>query len=315
LNVEINGADMKNSFVYFIELLGIKHTKKYASKVYNEHPFKNSLYAFSNLLHDYGVNNATVQLLEEDKDIRKLDAPVVVSLGFDIAIVSKIEPELITYTTLNNIKAKSLPEQFNEHWDGIALLAETGSKSGEPHYAKHKLSDLFYISQKFLLLFFIVALFLFTVWHKELYLNAGIMTILAFNLIGVFVSCLLIYKHYRIKSNYADKLCSLIQKGNCNEVLDSDAAKLFGLVGWSEVGLGYFTSNSIILIFFPDLLPLFALINICALPYSVWSVWFQKFKANTWCTMCLIVQGLFWLIFCATCYFGYLNHIKDIFST
>jgi len=105
---------MENPFVHYIDLLGVKHTKKYSGRVYNEHPFKNSLYAFSSLLFDYGVDNVTIQLLEEDKDIRKLEAPLVISLGFNIAIVSKIENGFVTYTTLNNIKSKSLIDTFND---------------------------------------------------------------------------------------------------------------------------------------------------------------------------------------------------------
>ena len=309
----INGEVMENSFLYFLELLGIKHTKKYAKKVYNEHPFKNSLYAFSNLLHEYSVDNVTVQLLEEDKDITNLEAPVVVPLGFDIAIVSKIEKNFITLTTLNNKSVRITMANFNEYWNGIALLAETGSKSIEPHYSKHKLFDLFYIAQKYIFILFFCFLVFYVIGIKELYLNLSVMSLLAVNLIGVFVSYLLILKHYRIHSNYADKICSLIQEGNCNDILDSEASKLFGLIGWSEVGLSYFVSNAILIIFFPRLLPFFAVINVCALPYSFWSVWYQKFKANSWCTMCLIVQGLLWLIFIGNIIFGFFNQIQESF--
>ena len=303
---------MENPFVHYIDLLGVKHTKKYSGRVYNEHPFKNSLYAFSSLLFDYGVDNVTIQLLEEDKDIRKLEAPLVISLGFNIAIVSKIEKDTVTYTTLNNYKAKDSIEKFiDKHWDGIALLADTGPKSIEPDYFQHKLSDLFDAAQKYFLLLFCISIFIYTIWFKGLYLNAGIMSLLAVNLAGVLMSFLLILKHYQIQSNYADKICSLIQEGNCNDIMDSDASKLFGLVGWSEIGLSYFTSNCIILLFFPQLLPLLAIINVCALPYTFWSVWFQKFKANSWCALCLIVQALLWLVFLANTIFGYFNHIQE----
>ena len=254
---------MKNPFAYYLKLLGVKYTTKYASKLYNEHPFKNTLYAFSDLLHDYGVENVAVQLLEEDKDITKLEAPLVISLGFNIAIVSKIEKDTVTYTTLNNINAKDPVEIFNsKYWDGIALLVEPNSKSIEPDYLKHKLVDLFHFAQIFFLSLCVMSLFFYTVWAKDLYLNPGIIMLLAVNLIGVFVSYLLIFKSYMIKSVYADKICSLIREGNCNEILESDAAKLFGLVGWSEVGLSYFISNCIVLSFFPELLPLVAGINV-----------------------------------------------------
>jgi len=72
---------------------------------------------------------------------------------------------------------------------------------------------------------------------------------------------------------------------------------LFGLIGWSEIGLSYFFSNSIIILLAPFLQPYLAIINILALPYSIWSVWFQKFRVKQWCMLCLIVQFLLWAIF------------------
>lgn len=37
------------------------------------------------------------------------------------------------------------------------------------------------------------------------------------------------------------------------------------------------------------------MITLFALPYTLWSVWYQKFKARRWCVLCLIVQGLLWI--------------------
>ena len=302
---------MKNPFVYFLELLDVKHTKKYSEKVYNEHPFKNSMYAFSDLLNDYGVDNVSIQLLEEDKDITKLEAPVIVSMGLDISVVSKIEPDFVTIATLNNNKATITINNFHEFWNGIALLAEPKTKSIEPNYLKHKLTDSYNFVQKSVLILFVASLFFYTIWSKNIYQSLGLMSLLAVNLAGIFVSFLLVMKHYKIQSNYADKICSLIQEGNCNEILDSDASKLFGMIGWGEIGLSYFSANCILLLFFPGLLPLLAIINVCALPYSFWSVWYQKFKAHSWCTLCLIVQGLLWLVFTGNLVFGYFEHIPE----
>ncbi|MDL2323503.1 thioredoxin domain-containing protein, partial [Bacteroidales bacterium OttesenSCG-928-A17] len=129
---------------------------------------------------------------------------------------------------------------------------------------------------------------------------------LLLNISGLYVSYLLILKQLRIRSNQADKLCSLFKQNDCNDVLDSKAAKLWGVIGWSEVGLSYFISNIIIILFIPQFMPYLALINICALPYSFWSVWYQKFKAKTWCPLCLLVMGILWGIFILNLIFGYI---------
>ena len=110
-----------------------------------------------------------------------------------------------------------------------------------------------------------------------------------------------------IHSQYADKICSLFSKKDCNNVLESEAAKLWGVFGWSEIGLGYFASNVLIAIFVPKAISILALINILALPYSFWSVWYQKVKARQWCPLCLIVQVLLWSIFVLNLLFGFIQ--------
>ncbi|MDE6299549.1 MAG: hypothetical protein K2M10_07895, partial [Muribaculaceae bacterium] len=44
-------------------------------------------------------------------------------------------------------------------------------------------------------------------------------------------------------------------------------------------------------------LPALALCNIFCLPFSFWSIWYQRFKAGKWCTLCVTVQCSLWLLF------------------
>ena len=140
---------------------------------------------------------------------------------------------------------------------------------------------------------------------QSLFSNTGITSLLTVNLIGIYIGYLLVLKQLHIHSQYADKICSLFSKSDCNNVLESEAAKLWGVFGWSEIGLGYFTANIFILLFLPHLIPYLALVNILALPYTVWSIWYQKVKAKQWCQLCLIVQVLLWAIFILNGIFGY----------
>lgn len=107
---------------------------------------------------------------------------------------------------------------------------------------------------------------------------------------------MLVLKQMDIHSEYADKLCSLFNKNGCNNILETEAAKFMGVVSWSEVGLSYFLANSCILLFLPQYVGYLLLFNLCALPYSFWSVWYQKFRAKQWCMLCLLVQALLWCI-------------------
>ena len=42
---------------------------------------------------------------------------------------------------------------------------------------------------------------------------------------------------------------------------------------------------------------LIAALNICCLPYTLYSVYYQKYIARQWCVLCCTVQALFWLEF------------------
>jgi protein-disulfide isomerase/uncharacterized membrane protein len=107
----------------------------------------------------------------------------------------------------------------------------------------------------------------------------------------------------RVQSQYADKICSLFKQNDCNSVLESKAAKLFGMFGWSEIGLAYFSVNALLLLLFPQTVYLLAILNIFTLPYTFWSVGYQR-KARQWCVLCLIVQAQLWALFITNCLFG-----------
>ena len=48
---------------------------------------------------------------------------------------------------------------------------------------------------------------------------------------------------------------------------------------------------------YPNRIHDLALINACCLPYTVWSITYQRFVAHHWCTLCVGVQATLWLLF------------------
>lgn len=130
-------------------------------------------------------------------------------------------------------------------------------------------------------------------------------TIFSLSLMGMGVSYLLLLKQETIQSEYADKICSLFHQKDCNDILESSAAKI-GVFSWSEIGFGYFLSNVLLIVLFPDLIRYLVLINMITLPYTVWSIWYQYRIARQWCVLCLSVQGILWGICVSNCFLGYI---------
>jgi hypothetical protein len=265
------------------------------------------------------VDNAGTRIIDRETDIDQIECPFVAHFGGEFVLVYKIENDTVFY--LWNGKAISVSmTDFLEAWDGIILLAEAGSASIEPNYKEHRKKELLNSGQQTLVLLAVGVLLATIYISHSLFRNWGLNILLLLNGIGVYIGYLLVLKQLHVQSHYADKICSLFSRHDCNNVLESKAAKLWGVFGWSEIGLGYFMANVLLLLVLPATASLLALVNLCTLPYSLWSVWYQKVIAKQWCALCLIVQVLLWLIFGINWLFGYLQmpdfstmHWTDIF--
>ena len=321
----------QNPFVTLLNLLKVKHTQDFSNQYFNEHPHKNNLFGLSKMLSDYGVENAGTRIADKENDLPQIECPFIAHAGADFVVVYKVEstskspkgdftsdqPEKSNlplqgaggkvHYFWNGKKIAVTVQQFIQSWTGFILLAETTPHSGEPDYQEHRKRELFAIAQKSLLFLTGVLLLGIAYFKNSLYKNLGISLLLLINLIGSYISYLLVLKQMHIHSRYADKICSLFSKSDCNNVLEMDAAKLWGIFGWSEIGLGYFVANVLLLLFLPQTVFLLAILNLFTLPYSLWSVWYQKVIARQWCALCLVVQVLLWSIFIINLVFGYIQ--------
>lgn len=116
------------------------------------------------------------------------------------------------------------------------------------------------------------------------------------SLTGLFVTSLLLWHETDKNNPLLQKVCTGIAKGNCNAILTSKQAKVFNWLSWSEVGFFYFSGAFLSLLFLGShLISSFALLglfNLLALPYIVFSIYYQWKIAKQWCVLCLAVQVL-----------------------
>ncbi|MDU1890056.1 MAG: vitamin K epoxide reductase family protein [Dysgonomonas sp.] len=295
----------KNVLSLFLKQLKVKFTNTYVNKLYDEHPQKDSLAGISEMLSDYKIENLGIKMNNKD-EFTALETPFLISLDNNITLVRKLTNEYV-YCVWKGEKLKLSIKEFKDKWDGIALLAEKNEKSAEPNYKENHIKELFHIFRKNIFILCVAILFLIGFITNTAYSSPGLLSLLLTNLVGAYIGFLLIQKQMSIQNNHADKICSVLKNGNCNSVLDSPAAKFMGIIGWSEVGLSYFISNIIISVLFPQFIAYLALINICALPYSLWSIWYQKYKVKQWCPLCLIVQMLLWVVFIINLLSGHIS--------
>lgn len=296
----------KSLLTEFLELLHVKHTVSYTNRYFQEHPHKYNLFGLSRMLEEYGIPNTGLKLKDKNTLQEIAVPPFIAHLKSEFTIVCKVTDDSV-FCIYKHKKVRMDREEFMNMWTGVVLVAEPDAHSIEPDYKAHRRRELFSGAQKLFFGSLIILILLLTYLANRIYNHPGLNILLLLHIAGLVSGTLLLMKQAHISGKYSDKICSLFKQSDCNSILESKAAKLFGTIGWSEIGTGYFIANICILLFLPQLVIYTALINLCALPYSFWSVWYQKVKARQWCPLCLSVQLLLWLIFATDLFFGYIR--------
>ena len=297
---------MKPIFLRFLDELEIKYTKQYATSTHDEHPYKHTIYGLSSMLDKYKISNVSYNLNDKE-ELLKLQAPFIAQATEDIVIVKEISNEKVKY----DWRGKDIDvtiEKFKEIWSGVVLLAYPTEESIEPGYHENRRNVILSRCKTAIAIscaiLSLIAAIISNGIYKDIYKLLFIITEIA----GVFTTTLLLIKQLKVENPFADKICNLLKSGDCNDVLATKAAKFFGIANWSEIGFTFFSVNTLMAVAFPDTIFYMSVITLFALPYTLWSVWYQKFKARRWCVLCLIVQGLLWVT-------ALISLFGDIYST
>lgn len=294
-------------FTRFLTALDVPHTATYSDAQFENMTFK-SLFGLSHLLRSYSVDCEALHISDKS-EFSKLTPPFLAQTSDSIfTIVEGIDTarKEVTYDSLGE-KFTAPLDIFESAWNGIVLIAFPKSASAEPDWKSHRLQEMVASATKWILLFalmFTGAYFYITrgFWH-----SGWASALVVLSLGGIYLSYLLMQKNLGIHTAAADRVCGVLEKGGCDDIMSLKVSKLFGVISWSEVGLGYFSVTLATLLLFPHLHGALALFNLCCLPYTVWSISYQKFIAKRWCTLCVGVQTTLWLMF--FCYlFGGMFH-------
>ena len=281
-------------FTIFLHALGVKATAGYSDSRFLSMPFK-SLFGFSRLLKEYGIDCDGLYFADKSK-LTALPCPCLVQENGHFVVLDGITGSTVRFKSTSGSKERDI-DAFTAKWSGVALVAYPTADSCEPDYQKHRFMEAVGVAKRvvlalclaFLAVWFFIAHGIYTHWWT-------IATMLLY-MAGIYISRQLMLKSLNIHTKAGNRICGVIEQGGCDTVLEQKASTFFGIFSWSEVGLAYFTVSLGALMLFPGRAHWLAALNVCCLPFSFWSVWYQKFRAKAWCTMCLTVQALLWIIF------------------
>lgn len=278
----------------FLTALKVPFTKDYTEQRFEGMPFK-TLFGVTQLLKEYGVECTGFKVSDEN-DIKELPLPCIAQTEGGLVIVTKITSQSVNYLTQGLPETMPLNE-FKKAWTGVILTAKVSPGAKEPDYGKHETTLFFNVAKKILLIVLggLLVAYLYVVNGLWRYWSVWALT--AIDCFGIWLTYMLVQKSLSIKSAVADKVCGVLQEGGCDKILKTDASSFFGIFSWSEVGFSYFGLSFLVMLISPQTIHWLALINICCLPFTVWSIWYQKFRAKHWCTLCVCVQMSLWLQF------------------
>lgn len=192
---------------------------------------------------------------------------------------------------------------FLERCSGIVLLTEVDEDAGEKEYDKKIRIEKRERAVQNLYVFWLPAVMIIA--GIMAFMQAGTGAIFPFiflllTLAGSIASFLLLWYELDQYNPLLQQICSAGKKVNCGAILNSKASKIAG-ISWSTIGFSYFMGNLLLLLFWgitsPQALFASAWLNLIAVPYVFYSVYYQWRVARQWCVLCLFVQGLLVLQF------------------
>jgi uncharacterized membrane protein len=287
--------------IAFLKLLDVNVTRSTVDDTLQNHPDWPSLLCVSDSLTRWNIANAAGKI--DPSEIDQLPTPFMAytsSVESPLEIVTEVTDKSITlFSTKQNKQITESKETFLKRWNGIYLIAEKNEQSGELDFKSQKRTAFIKSiipGSLFVLLAVISGMFLqrnIELSEINAVLPAYFQYLILFA--GVIVTSLLLW--YEIDSNnpLLHKVCTGIIKGNCDAILSGKQSKLFSWLSWSEVGFFYFAGGLLTLLFAEPLtssISIIAYLNILALPYTIFSIYYQGRVAKQWCVLCLSVQVL-----------------------
>lgn len=298
--------------IQLLDLLGADAPDDAVNDFILSHPDYPSLLSISDCLREWQIENVALKI--EKENIEEYPLPMMIHTGKEFLVVTAITDQQIVYLNKHGEPVRAGRAEFLGKWNGVALFVEAAGAVGgknDASLSKKENRKLFSVPllAGFILLLVLTAIGFYLPAHTAAF-NIGYSSLLLLKYAGT-VACGLLLWYQVDKNNPAlKKICG--SKGhsstNCNAILGSAQANLFKGLSWSEVGFFYFTGSSLALLLFPASITTIAWLNVLTLPYTLYSVIYQKFVAKKWCPLCIAVQAILVLEFIAAIGTGLLQN-------
>ncbi|MEM9820020.1 MAG: vitamin K epoxide reductase family protein [Bacteroidota bacterium] len=249
------------------------------------HPSYPSLHSLTDVLSHFKINNLALRLPTEASTLEQMPKVFMATVQVDgVKHLTLIERQKngVHVTYQSRKKQMIAVAQFLKQWNGIVLVIEKDEQTRE---VKENTS---YDFLQHVGWGFIVLIMAGLVWSKATYF-AGFH--FALSLIGGYLSLLIVRYELGWQSTTSNQLCNLSERTSCDAVFHSKGASLFGKVKLVDLCVLSFATYSLhwLLLFLvgQSASALVAVLSLGALPFVVYSLYYQSQIIRKWCPLCL----------------------------
>jgi len=266
----------------FLKELRIPVSPKYAEYLIHSHPDFPSLLSVSDTLTRLGVEHSARRINEND--LFDLQYPFLLPLdkGRGDLLLIRSERDLGKYKDEMKL------------WGGVVLQAASARSIND------QLNNEIFSKEKKIKTLAIGLSIIFASFVLFRFLN--LFSWLSFSLlctavIGAATGYFLLAKELGVSYQTIDDFCNAGKNTNCDKVLKADISFLG--IHFSDAVFSYFVFQVITISLFQgsaefgsSCLQVLMVFSILSLPFVLFSLYYQKFVAKTWCKLCLIVASI-----------------------
>lgn len=287
--------------LYFQEV-GIAFTQTYLRKRLAYHPHWQSLASLSDTLEEYGVENMMVRIPAEQ--LAEVAFPVIAQVQrrpdqeADYLLLLGFQGDRIKYRSSQADEQTMSLADFGKIWPGVLVLLDPQPYAREPDYAHNRKQERVRRMEYGIGVGTLASLTLVGLLFSGGMWNALVLLPWA---LGFTCSLALVRQQFGQTTPFFSRLCQVTSQTDCGTVLQSPASSFLGWLSWAEVGLIYFAGGLVSTGFAflsGQTHPIFALLlvlTLLALPYTVFSLYYQARILKKWCTLCVMVQLILWM--------------------
>jgi uncharacterized membrane protein len=264
----------------------IRVSKEFLAFRLSAHPYRHSMVSLTDTLDELRIRYSAVKIGKDE--LEGLQCPFIAHLTVNGG-------EFILIRNYKEFERKH--PSFSEEWDG-AILAIDGGKWVDNEESRQYLSqEGKWKGIKILLASGMMAALALLVRTDA---TVAILSVLLPCFAGLAISVLIVRREMGHTDKWVEKLCHT-EKTDCNAVLGSKASRLWGWLGLSDLGLIYFLSQSAVAViaiaghWIPAAYSVLFILSLTAIPFTFFSLYYQRFVVGKWCLLCLSVLAVLWL--------------------